>query len=118
VTADYDVVVVGASIAGCTAATLLGRAGLRVAVVEQRPDPAAYKTVCTHLIQPSATPTIERLGLAQRIESARSPARLSRPRPHVPACAWRFVTGIRAACRARSSTACTTTWMRARVAPC
>jgi menaquinone-9 beta-reductase len=70
VTADYDVVVVGASIAGCTAATLLGRAGLRVAVVEQRPDPAAYKTVCTHLIQPSATPTIERLGLAQRIESA------------------------------------------------
>jgi len=70
VTADYDVVVVGASIAGCTAATLLGRAGARVGVVEQRPDPAAYKTICTHLIQPSATPTIERLGLAERIEAA------------------------------------------------
>ena len=68
--ADYDVVVVGASIAGCTAATFLGRAGSRVAVVEQRPDPAAYKTICTHVFQPSATPTIERLGLAQRIEAA------------------------------------------------
>ena len=68
-TADYDVVVVGASIAGCTAATLLGRAGVRVAVVEQRPDPAAYKTICTHLVQPSATPTIERLGMAERIEA-------------------------------------------------
>jgi len=70
VAADYDVVVVGASIAGCTAATLLGRAGARVAVLEQRPDPAAYKTICTHFIQPSATPTIERLGLAERIEGA------------------------------------------------
>ncbi len=67
---DYDVVVAGASIAGCTAATLLGRAGARVAVVEQRPDPAAYKTMCTHFIQASATPTIERLGLAERIEAA------------------------------------------------
>jgi flavin-dependent dehydrogenase/pimeloyl-ACP methyl ester carboxylesterase len=70
VSTDYDVVVVGASIAGCTVATLLGRAGTRVAVVEQRPDPAAYKTICTHFIQPSATPTIQRLGLAERIEAA------------------------------------------------
>ena len=67
--ADYDVAVVGASIAGCTAATLLGRGGARVAVVEQRSDPSAYKTICTHYIAPSATPTIERLGLAQRIEA-------------------------------------------------
>ncbi len=67
---DYDVVVVGASIAGCTAATLLGRAGARVAVVDQRPDPGAYKTICTHFIQPSATPTIQRLGLSERIEAA------------------------------------------------
>jgi flavin-dependent dehydrogenase/pimeloyl-ACP methyl ester carboxylesterase len=66
----YDAVVVGASLAGCTAATLLARSGARVAVLEQRPDPAAYKTVCTHFIQPSATPTLERLGLAERIEAA------------------------------------------------
>jgi flavin-dependent dehydrogenase/pimeloyl-ACP methyl ester carboxylesterase len=69
-TGQYDVVVVGASIAGCTAATLLGRAGARVAVLEQRPDPAAYKTICTHFIQASATPTIQRLGLAEPIEAA------------------------------------------------
>jgi menaquinone-9 beta-reductase len=49
---------------------LLGRAGARVAVLEQRPDPTAYKTLCTHFIQSSATPTIERLGLAERIEAA------------------------------------------------
>ena len=67
---DYDVAVVGASIAGCTVATLLGRAGARVALLERRPDAASYKTMCTHFIQPSATPTIERLGLAERIAAA------------------------------------------------
>ena len=67
---EYDVAVVGASIAGCTTAALLGRAGVKVALLEQRPDPAAYKTVCTHFIQASATPTIERLGLAREIEAA------------------------------------------------
>jgi menaquinone-9 beta-reductase len=66
---DYDVAVVGASIAGCTAATLLGRAGARVALLERRPDTASYKTACTHFIQPSATPTLQRLGLAERIEA-------------------------------------------------
>jgi menaquinone-9 beta-reductase len=67
---DYDVAVVGASIAGCTVATLLGRAGARVALLERRPDTASYKTMCTHFVQPSATPAIERLGLAERIEAA------------------------------------------------
>jgi flavin-dependent dehydrogenase/pimeloyl-ACP methyl ester carboxylesterase len=67
---EYDVVVVGASIAGCTAATLLGRTGARVAVLEQRSDPTAYKTICTHFIQASATPTLESVGLAERIEAA------------------------------------------------
>jgi flavin-dependent dehydrogenase len=65
---DFDVVVVGASVAGCTAARLYGQRGARVALIEKRPDPAAYKTVCTHYIQSSATPTIERLGLAPLIE--------------------------------------------------
>ncbi|HEX4345500.1 MAG TPA: alpha/beta fold hydrolase [Solirubrobacteraceae bacterium] len=69
-TCDYDVAVVGASIAGCTVATLLGRAGARVALLERRPDPAAYKTICTHFIQACATPTIQRLGLAEPIEAA------------------------------------------------
>jgi thioredoxin reductase len=40
---DFDAAIVGASLAGCTAAILLGRAGLRVALVERRPEPAAFK---------------------------------------------------------------------------
>jgi flavin-dependent dehydrogenase len=67
---SYDAVVVGASVGGCTAARLLAQAGARVALVERSPDPDAYKTVCTHYIQPSATPTIERLGLAPLIEGS------------------------------------------------
>ncbi|MEA2474498.1 MAG: hypothetical protein QOE06_2413 [Thermoleophilaceae bacterium] len=67
---DHDVAIVGASAAGCAAATLLARRGLSVALVERSPDPAAYKTVCTHYIQASATPAIRRLGLADRIEAA------------------------------------------------
>ncbi|MGZ6674656.1 MAG: NAD(P)/FAD-dependent oxidoreductase, partial [Solirubrobacteraceae bacterium] len=65
---DFDAVVVGASVAGCTAARLFAQRGARVALVERRPDLDAYKTVCTHYIQPSATPTIEKLGLAALIE--------------------------------------------------
>ena len=68
-TADrYDVAVVGASIAGCTAARLFAQRGARVALIERRPDPDAYKTVCTHYAQSSATPTIERLGLAPLLD--------------------------------------------------
>lgn len=67
---DFDAVVVGASIAGCTAATLLARRGLAVALVESRADPSAYKKVCTHFVQPSASPTIRRLGLEPALERA------------------------------------------------
>jgi flavin-dependent dehydrogenase len=38
---DRFVAIVGASIAGCTAARLFAQAGARVALVERRPDPAA-----------------------------------------------------------------------------
>ncbi|MCW3032081.1 MAG: monooxygenase, FAD-binding protein [Solirubrobacterales bacterium] len=64
----YDVAVVGASVAGCTAARLFAQRGARVALIESRPAIDAYKTVCTHFIQSSATPTIEKLGLAPLLE--------------------------------------------------
>jgi flavin-dependent dehydrogenase len=67
---EYDVAIVGASIAGCTAATFLARAGAKVALLESHSDPQAYKRICTHLIQPSGSPTIERLGLRPAIEAA------------------------------------------------
>jgi flavin-dependent dehydrogenase len=66
--ADYDAVIVGASLAGCATAILLGRAGARVALVEKQPDPAAFKRICSHFIQSSAVPALERLGLLADIE--------------------------------------------------
>jgi flavin-dependent dehydrogenase len=70
VASGYDVLVVGASIAGCTTATLLARSGARVALLESHTDPSAFKRVCTHYIQPSAGPTIERLGVLGAIRAA------------------------------------------------
>jgi 2-polyprenyl-6-methoxyphenol hydroxylase-like FAD-dependent oxidoreductase len=77
--ADYDVAVVGASLAGCTAAILLARSGARVALLEKSPDPKVYKRICTHYIQSSAVPTLERLGLLEpmmRAGALRSHARI------------------------------------------
>ena len=67
---EYDVAIVGASLSGCTAAILLGRAGAKVALIEKQPDPQAYKRICSHFIQASAVPTIERIGLYQPILEA------------------------------------------------
>jgi flavin-dependent dehydrogenase len=67
---SYDIVIVGAGIAGCTAARLYAQNGLRVALVDRRSQIGDYKRMCTHFIQPSATPVIERLGLASLIEEA------------------------------------------------
>jgi flavin-dependent dehydrogenase len=67
---DYDAVIVGASLAGCTAAIFLARQGARVAIVEKQPDPAAFKRICTHYIQASAVPTLERAGLLEPIVAA------------------------------------------------
>lgn len=66
----YDVVIIGASVGGSTAAILFARQGLRVALIERHKDINAYKQVCTHYIQPGATPTLQRLGLAEEIEAA------------------------------------------------
>jgi menaquinone-9 beta-reductase len=74
----YDAVIVGGSLAGCATAIGLGGAGLRVAVIEKQPDPNAYKRMCSHFIQASGVPTLERLGLLEPIEAAGA----LRPRMH------------------------------------
>jgi flavin-dependent dehydrogenase len=67
---EYDAVVVGASIAGCTVATFLGRQGARVALLERSPRQEAFKVICTHAILACATGTLRRLGLVEQIEAA------------------------------------------------
>lgn len=67
---QVDVVVVGASLAGCTTAVLLARKGIKVALLERHAKPEAYKRLCTHFIQPSALAVLKRLGLDRSIEAA------------------------------------------------
>ncbi|WFB10563.1 NAD(P)/FAD-dependent oxidoreductase [Streptomyces sp. LX-29] len=67
---DYDVVISGASLAGSAAAILLARRGVRVALLERRSDPGAYKALCTHSLQASAYPVLDELGLVPALEKA------------------------------------------------
>jgi flavin-dependent dehydrogenase len=67
---DYDVAIVGASLAGCTAAMFLGRSGASVALIEKSPDPQAFKRICSHYIQSSGVRPLERLGLVEPMMEA------------------------------------------------
>ncbi|MFF4011538.1 NAD(P)/FAD-dependent oxidoreductase [Streptomyces sp. NPDC001717] len=69
-TNDYDVVISGAGLAGCTAAILFARRGVRVALLERRSDPRAYKLLCTHSITANAHPVLDELGLIPELEKA------------------------------------------------
>lgn len=65
---QFDVVIAGASVAGCTAATLFARQGARVALLESKSDLTAYKTLCTTYIQPAALPVMTEIGLADELD--------------------------------------------------
>ncbi|MFD0369617.1 NAD(P)/FAD-dependent oxidoreductase [Streptomyces sp. NPDC127114] len=67
---DYDVVIGGASLAGSAAAILLARRGARVALLERRSDPDAYKVLCTHSLTANAYPVLDELGLVPALEEA------------------------------------------------
>ncbi|MEU5216597.1 NAD(P)/FAD-dependent oxidoreductase [Streptomyces sp. NPDC020807] len=67
---DHDVVISGASLAGSAAAILLARRGARVALLERRSDPEAYKVLCTHSITANAHPVLDELGLVPALERA------------------------------------------------
>jgi menaquinone-9 beta-reductase len=79
---DYDVVIAGAGLGGCATAIALAGTGARVALVEKSPNPAAFKRICSHFIQASAVPTLERLSLLEPIMAAggvRTPMRAWTP---------------------------------------
>ncbi|MER5641630.1 NAD(P)/FAD-dependent oxidoreductase [Kitasatospora sp. NPDC002227] len=67
---EYDVVIGGASLAGSAAAILLAQRGARVALLERRSDPEAYKVLCTHSITANAYPVLAKLGLVAELEAA------------------------------------------------
>ncbi|MCX5389020.1 NAD(P)/FAD-dependent oxidoreductase [Streptomyces sp. NBC_00094] len=67
---DYDVVISGGSLAGCAAAILLARRGVRVALLERRSDPETYKVLCTHSLTACAYPVLDELGLVPALEKA------------------------------------------------
>jgi len=67
---EHDAVVVGASLAGCAAAIMLARGGARVALIDQRSEPGAFKRVCSHYIQSSAVATLQRMGLLEPMLAA------------------------------------------------
>jgi menaquinone-9 beta-reductase len=60
---QFDVIVAGAGLAGCTAARLFALEGLQVGLVESHGDMRTFKQLCTHFIQASATPTLRRMRL-------------------------------------------------------
>lgn len=64
---EWDAVIVGASLAGCSTAIMLGQAGARVALVDKQPEVSSFKRVCGHYIQPCALTALDRLGLLQPI---------------------------------------------------
>src|SRR3954469_15008122 len=61
----FDVAIVGSGPAGATCATFCARAGLRTLLLEREKFPR--KKVCGDCLNPSCTPVLERLGVAQRM---------------------------------------------------
>jgi 2-polyprenyl-6-methoxyphenol hydroxylase-like FAD-dependent oxidoreductase len=74
----YDVIIIGASVGGSSAAILYAQRGLRVALVERNSDIDAYKKVCTHHIQPFAVPVLKKMGIFEKLTAAGGQSNASR----------------------------------------
>ena len=68
----YDVVIVGARVAGAATAMLLARAGLRVLAVDRSPE--GSDTLSTHALMRGAVLQLARWGLIPALERAGTPA--------------------------------------------
>ena len=71
----YDVIIVGARVAGSATAFLLARCGLRVLVLDRATFPS--DTLSSHQIQPLGVARLANWGLLQGRAAARAPARRS-----------------------------------------
>ncbi len=65
--ANYDVVIVGARVAGSSLALLLGRLGHQVLLIDRARFPS--DTLSTHFIGPAAVPLLARLGVLADVEA-------------------------------------------------
>ncbi|MEO7252496.1 MAG: NAD(P)/FAD-dependent oxidoreductase [Arenimonas sp.] len=63
---DFDAIIVGAGVAGCTAAILLAQAGWSVAVVEKSEFPR--RKVCGECIAASNLPLLDALGIGEALD--------------------------------------------------
>lgn len=69
---DYDVIVIGARVAGAATAMLLARRGLRVLAVDRAGFPS--DTLSTHQIQVPGVARLHRWGLLDELDAAKTPA--------------------------------------------
>ncbi|GAA3786395.1 NAD(P)/FAD-dependent oxidoreductase [Sphaerisporangium flaviroseum] len=60
----------GAGVAGCTAAILYGRAGLRVAIIEKHRNISTHKALCGHFVLGGTQPMLRRTGLWEAMADA------------------------------------------------
>src|SRR5574338_1494068 len=68
---DYDVIIVGARVAGSVLAALLGQQGHRVLLLEKAHFPS--DTLSTHFFRAPALRVFERLGVLDEVRSAAPP---------------------------------------------
>src|SRR5919109_3472230 len=78
---DYDVIIVGARVAGSALATLLGQQGHRVLLLEKAHFPS--DTLSTHFFRAPALRVFERLGVLDKVKSAAPPLRVQ----------WNYIDG-------------------------
>lgn len=72
---DYDVVIVGASVAGCATAALLGQQGLSVALLERSTKPDHYQHLCTHEVVALGNEALRRMGVLEQLRALGTPGR-------------------------------------------
>ncbi|HZQ97993.1 MAG TPA: FAD-dependent oxidoreductase, partial [Chloroflexota bacterium] len=65
---DYDVLIVGARVAGASLALLLGERGHRVLLVDRDRFPS--DTLSTHFVGPQHVPLLAKLGVLEDVEAS------------------------------------------------
>jgi len=68
--AEFDVLICGASVAGTACALVLAQQGLRVCVVDKSETQDGFKVMCSHQFQPTSIPLLKRVGLWEEVSAS------------------------------------------------